>query len=180
VKRFYKLTNKVKFTEGIARQQRRERLLRKMSQHDPSRTAKPRIDDLPPTNPETRYHMSTQTKSYNDLHAWLDERSNDAAFDVSTESWPSFSYHLSCIQNFIPVLKDHLLGRIKGMSYEGDENGFTAADRSSVHFTKNRIYHHQTVRINYTTYDLRRDQDSVNTRGHADIMVLSHEEDTAD
>jgi hypothetical protein len=84
------------------------------------------------------------------------------------------------IQNFIPVLKDHLLGRIKGISYEGDENGFNAADRSTVHFTKNRIYHHKTVRINYTTYDLRHDQDSVNSRRRADVMVLSHEEDTAD
>jgi hypothetical protein len=86
VKRFYRLTNKVKFTEGIARQQRRERLLRKMSQRDPTRTAKPRSDDLPPTNPDTRYHMATNTKTYSDLYEWLEERSNDAAFNVSIKS----------------------------------------------------------------------------------------------
>jgi hypothetical protein len=33
------------------------------------------------------------------------------------------------------------------------------------------------LRINYTTYDLRREQDSLNPRTRADIMVLSHEAD---
>jgi hypothetical protein len=49
-----------------------------------------------------------------------------------------------------------------------------------VHFAKNRIYHHKTVRFNYTTYDLRRDEDSVNPERHADVMLLSHEDDTTD
>jgi len=83
-------------------------------------------------------------------------------------------------QNFIPDLKNHLLGRIRGTSYQGDEHQFTPEDRRSVHFTKNRIYHHKTVRFNYTTYDLRRDEDSVNPEKRADVMLLSHEDDTAD
>jgi hypothetical protein len=33
--------------------------------------------------------------------------------------------------------------------------------------------------MNYTTYDLRREQDSINPRTHADIMVLAHEEDAS-
>jgi hypothetical protein len=32
------------------------------------------------------------------------------------------------------------------------------------------------MQVNYTTYDLRRSQDSLNSRTHADIMVLSHED----
>jgi hypothetical protein len=84
VKRFYKITNKVRFTEGIARRQQRERLLHKMRRHDPNRPKKPRVDDLPLTNPEIPYHMAVQTKLYSDLHVWLDEHSNDPAFNVST------------------------------------------------------------------------------------------------
>jgi hypothetical protein len=42
-----------------------------------------------------------------------------------------------------------------------------------------RIYRHKVIRVNYTTYDLRREQDSLNSRTHADIMVLSHEDDEA-
>jgi hypothetical protein len=43
----------------------------------------------------------------------------------------------------------------------------------------NKIHEHSTFRINYTTYDLRREQDLLNPHTHADIMVLSHETDEA-
>lgn len=33
------------------------------------------------------------------------------------------------------------------------------------------------MRVNYTTYDVRRAQDSLNPRTHADFMVLAHEDD---
>ena len=32
------------------------------------------------------------------------------------------------------------------------------------------------MRVNYTTYDMRRNQDSINPRTHADVMVVSPEE----
>lgn len=54
---------------------------------------------------------------------------------------------------------------------------FTQAQRNGLTFINNRIYQHKVLRVNYTTYDLRRAQDSVNPRTHADIMVLSHEDD---
>ena len=88
VKRFYKTTNKVKFTEGIAKRQQRERILHKMSLLDPSRTK--RDDVLPPTPPEAHYHMSAHTKSYSDLLAWFGERSEDPAYKVIIEG---LSYH---------------------------------------------------------------------------------------
>ena len=47
----------------------------------------------------------------------------------------------------------------------------------SVHIVDNRMYSLQLLRVNYTTYDVRRDQDLVNTRTHSDVMVLSHEDD---
>jgi hypothetical protein len=38
----------------------------------------------------------------------------------------------------------------------------------------NRMYRHNILRINYTTYDVRRDQDVVNPRtSHKDIMILA-------
>jgi hypothetical protein len=36
------------------------------------------------------------------------------------------------------------------------------------------------ARINYTTYDIRRSQDSLNPRAHADFMCLSHEDGDGD
>ncbi|KZT04778.1 uncharacterized protein LAESUDRAFT_657134, partial [Laetiporus sulphureus 93-53] len=40
-----------------------------------------------------------------------------------------------------------------------------------------RMYFHSVLQLNYTTYDLRRTQDSVNPRTHRNIMVAAHEED---
>ena len=34
------------------------------------------------------------------------------------------------------------------------------------------------MQVNYTTYDLRRAQDSLNSQTHADLMVLSHEDES--
>lgn len=39
-----------------------------------------------------------------------------------------------------------------------------------------RLFLHKFLRVNYTTYDMRRAQDSINTTTHRDIMVLSHED----
>ena len=77
----------------------------------------------------------------------------------------------------MPRLKNHLLGRILKLEYDGDETEFTSAKRNSINFVNNRIFRHKVFRVNYTTYDLRREQDSLNLRTHADIMVLSHEDE---
>jgi hypothetical protein len=74
-------------------------------------------------------------------------------------------------------MKNHLLARLLDQKYDGDELNFLPEDRRNVHIVKNTIYRHRVLRINYTTYDMRRAQDSINPRipGHGDIMVLSPE-----
>jgi len=72
-------------------------------------------------------------------------------------------------------LKDHLLARIRGIQYTGDELEFSNEQRDELIFANNKLYEHSVFRINYTTYDLRREQDSLNPRTRSDIMVLSHE-----
>jgi hypothetical protein len=48
------------------------------------------------------------------------------------------------------------------------------AKLTDVVFKGNRIYRHRLLRVNYTTYDLRRESDAVNPRtDHRDIMLLS-------
>lgn len=72
------------------------------------------------------------------------------------------------IQDFLPRLKDHLLGRLLNKSYDGDEHMFSDADRNTVRIVDNRIYSAKVLRVNYTTYDIRRNQDSMNPRTHCD------------
>ena len=55
-------------------------------------------------------------------------------------------------------------------------NELTAQDRNRVNVLRDTIYSHKVLRINYTTYDMRRDQDSINPRTRSDIMVLSDDD----
>lgn len=80
-------------------------------------------------------------------------------------------------QNFAPKLKDHLLARLLNQEYDGDEQQFSNDDRNTVRIIDNRVYSAKVLRVNYTTYDVRRDQDSMNPRTHCDVMVLSREAD---
>ncbi|KAJ8588358.1 hypothetical protein M405DRAFT_707546, partial [Rhizopogon salebrosus TDB-379] len=50
-------------------------------------------------------------------------------------------------------------------------------DCDSVLITDNKIFEHSILRVNYTTYDLQREQDTINPRTRADVMVLSHEDE---
>ena len=74
-------------------------------------------------------------------------------------------------------LKSHLLARLLDLSYDGDEHQFSRQDLADVTIQQERLYTHKIMRINYTTYDTHRDQDTVNTRTHPDFMVLAHEEE---
>ena len=60
--------------------------------------------------------------------------------------------------------------------FEGDEEEqFSEEDRSTVRLLGQHIYSAKLLRVNYTTYDMRRDQDSINPRTHPDVMVISPE-----
>ena len=55
---------------------------------------------------------------------------------------------------------------------------FTPSQLTHVLFKGNKIYRHRLLRINYTTYDLQREFDSINPRtDHRDIMLLSNSDD---
>lgn len=50
---------------------------------------------------------------------------------------------------------------------------FSDTERDRVTILRNKIYRHKVMRVNYTTYDMRRDQDSINPRTHPFVMTLS-------
>ena len=80
-------------------------------------------------------------------------------------------------QNFISHLKDHVLGRLGGDDYDGDETEFYCRCPAPCFFCqKPNIL--STRRFASTTRHttVRRDQDSINPRTHANVLVLSHED----
>lgn len=79
------------------------------------------------------------------------------------------------MQDFLPKLKRHILWRILNPGYTSidGENAFFPKDYERINIVKNQFFEHKILRINYTTYDLRRAQDSLNPSNHADLMCLS-------
>jgi hypothetical protein len=77
-------------------------------------------------------------------------------------------------------LKNHILRRLRqGTERLDDDTIYSAQDHSGLIIRGNRIYEHKTIRINYTTYDIRRDSDTITSR-HPGIMLLSNEDPLPD
>ena len=83
------------------------------------------------------------------------------------------------MKDFYPKLQDHLLARLEHPTWSGDGNEFSNEERFKLVILNNRLFRHKVMRVNYTTYDVRRGQDSLNSRNHADVMVLSRDETTS-
>ncbi|KAJ3526650.1 hypothetical protein NM688_g8235 [Phlebia brevispora] len=184
VKRFYGRTNRNKYTRQITKQHMREEVLRRIRRRHakdakgeettpsgvhstrrktrlPNAAASLAFDDtdpLPYTPPDKHYHVSESNRYHEDLMRWLAQNRDDPA-----------------VKNFESRLKDHLLARLTEIS-DTEEPEFTDNDRQNLVIVNDRLYRHKVIRINYTTYDLRRAQDSLNPRTHADIMVRSQED----
>ncbi|KAJ7156268.1 hypothetical protein C8R46DRAFT_1004688 [Mycena filopes] len=178
-KRMYAKTNRRHFEWQIACHERRRRLLRSIKRRmaeESGTTSGPRPlpqaaqphrkrvhlapeDDVLPRTPPRQHHHISESK-----RTWLN------AMDL-----PNDFPNDPALENFLPELKSHLLGRLLGIPYEGDEDQFSIQDLADVNIIRERLYTHKIMRVNYTTYDLRRDQDTLNTRSHPDFMTLAHE-----
>ncbi|OSD02519.1 hypothetical protein PYCCODRAFT_1477774 [Trametes coccinea BRFM310] len=190
-KRYYRRTNRIGYALQIAKHQRRAALLRALRELDdyvprrerrrqrannshlasqPSRGAgvrkapqgKPQNSDededenedeepLLPTPPVERYAISQTRRVPLRLSSWLTHYKQDSA-----------------IKNFIPLLRAHVFGRLMDRH---DHDDFTPEELDRVHIESDRIYRHKVLRVNYTTYDMRRAQDVINPRTHPDFMV---------
>lgn len=129
-------------------------------------------------SPSDRYHIAESQRENDDITAWVSAHRGDPAFKVFH---PILSVR-TCVhadlgpfdKDFIPRLKDHILSRrAADNDVSAGGHGHTALDHLGLHIANNRIYHHRVFRVNYTTYDIRRAQDSINPRTHADIMLLA-------
>ncbi|KAI9065463.1 hypothetical protein FKP32DRAFT_1567909, partial [Trametes sanguinea] len=162
VKRYYVRTNKIRYTLQIAKHQRRSALLRALRDQD--RAYVPRrvrlrqrrsLANRPPHGDAVmRYAISQTQRAPLRLHAWLSKHREDAS-----------------VKNFIPLLRAHLFGRLTNRT---DYDEFTPQDLDHVHIDQERIFQHKSLQVNYTTYDMRRNQDVINPRTHADIMLLAN------
>lgn len=149
------------------------------SNHNDQEPPESAIDGLPS---EAHYVMASSQNQPVNVTQFLSDLGDDPAIKVNTMI---FHQHLSIrliwtfIQDFLPKLKQHILWRItnpESISTNG-EHSFSREDYEQIHIAKDQFFEHKTLRINYTTYDLRRVQDSLSATNHADIICLSRDEE---
>ncbi|KAJ7119056.1 hypothetical protein C8R44DRAFT_878566 [Mycena epipterygia] len=191
-KKFYVKTNKHNFEWQIAAHEQRQRLLRGIKQRmdetaaagaNPSpsdETATQQPDPLPQAPPPPRSKNALAPED--DVLSRTPPRQHHHISEskrtwLSTWELPNDFPNEPALTNFLPDLKSHLLGRLLGIPYDGDESQYSIQDLADVNIIGEHLYTHKVLRINYTTYDVLRDQDTLNTRTHPDFMVLAHEDE---
>ena len=159
----------------IARHEHRQAKLRALNQiphsieHDTIPEDLLDKDDLPFSDPEKHHHMSQSKSLALNLFKWVQVNEGDPAVKVCpglihfkyADRWSN--------QDFYCKVTGHIIGRLllDGLYVE-------PVDEAQLLLLNNRIYVHKALRINFTTYDNRRNQDTIKPRTHSDIMVLSH------
>ncbi|KIK36237.1 hypothetical protein CY34DRAFT_94767, partial [Suillus luteus UH-Slu-Lm8-n1] len=154
IKKFYRMTNKQDVQKQLAKHERRHTRLRRQQQDLD-------IEEPIETLPELHHHLSDSWVNVINLATLLRDHSSDPA-----------------VKDFIPKLKNHILSRMLGLEYDSDERHFSASDRNELRFIDNlsRVQQPRRFQVNYTTYDVRRDQDSMRPGSNCAVMTLSREE----
>ena len=80
-------------------------------------------------------------------------------------------------QSFLEQLKDHLLTRIRGEMRAGEGVHFSNAEHNHLYFQHDCIYKHAVLHVNYTTYDVQRQQDYINPRTSKRFVMVHSNED---
>ncbi|QRV96818.1 colossin-A [Ceratobasidium sp. AG-Ba] len=111
--------------------------------------------------PQTRYLSSDNDQPYG---IGQSDRAEDA---INIPLWVQAHSHEPFMKYFIRLLKEHLLARITG-NPEFSELG-------KLSFLNDRMYEHGTLRINYTSYDIRRQYDVVNTKSSCRFIILPND-----
>jgi len=138
-------------------------------------------DEAAPAPLRPHHFLSDSPKNSVNLAKYIFQHQGDPAFKVRVRCSNLLSMSSStCLlvshfQDFIPRLKDHLLSRLLDNEYDGDEQEFTSEQRNTVCFMNNLncILQPKRFQVNYTTYDIHREQDTLRPGHGAFIMMLS-------
>ncbi|KAI0038329.1 hypothetical protein FA95DRAFT_1232934 [Auriscalpium vulgare] len=117
----------------------------------PPRPAESGASPLAEGLPSDHHHIAVSQKTPIHLRDWRAEHPNDPALAV-----------------FVPQLKKHIFDRFRDqidVTYEPQPD--------QIIFHGERIYRHATAHINYTTYDLQRDRDTIHP-GNSRCGILVH------
>ncbi|KAJ7053136.1 hypothetical protein C8F01DRAFT_1375308 [Mycena amicta] len=183
VKRFYARTNKNRAVRQMTLLERRDTYFRNIH----ARSARSATAAVRPTTatPVRQIHRSNKTVPFADQEA-LPYMAPGQHYHVADSQntkihvarWLFDNRQDPAVTGFWSKLQGHLLSRLIDPDHTGDNDEFTQDELDDVILRGDNIYYHQMCRINYTTYDVRRGQDTINPKRRSDVMMLSPENDT--
>ncbi|KAI6100080.1 hypothetical protein EDD16DRAFT_1697278 [Pisolithus croceorrhizus] len=161
---FTDVLNKRDVTTGFAKQERQQmHIRRQLGDHTSQEIT---LDDASPDETELLselHHVMRplQRNAFN-LASFLRENQSDPA-----------------VKNFVPKMKVHLLSRLCGYEYDGDEHSFTDDECNDLQIIGglNQVIESTILRVNYTTYDIHREQDVMQPGTGCFVMTLSREDE---
>ena len=191
MKGFYSCTNKNNLTKQLTQHERRGARLRAIRDKDPyvvreptkKGPSAPRAERNIPTEglrPEDHYKISRDANEGSvSLPVLVGTNEGDPALRVCACSTyvPLEDIKKQKPKGFVGKLKDHLLDRILGREYDGGERTYGREQRNAVIIANDMLHKHKTLQINYTTYDMRRERDTIHINRNRDFMMLSCETD---
>jgi hypothetical protein len=167
----YKRTDKREFVRQLARIERHEARLRRIRVR---LFQTGQIGETVATTLPEHHHIGASQNQFEHIGTFLQRNSGDPA-----------------VNEFLPKLQRHLLPRILSslypntntMNLHAEVDSLPDLSQCSSHsllFKYDRMYKHNIIRVNYTTYDVRRSQEVANaSTSHCNIMVLNDTEDEA-
>ena len=66
-----------------------------------------------------------------------------------------------------------MLACLQNREYDGKDHEYSAAERNTVRILDNHIYLSKVLRVNFTSYDMHREQYSMNPQTNCNVTVLS-------
>ncbi|KIM54557.1 hypothetical protein SCLCIDRAFT_31001 [Scleroderma citrinum Foug A] len=164
IKRFYGQSNKKNVVNQFATQERQHTVLRQQRE-----ALDPGVSDTDSGDDDLEVH-----------HVMTDIPRHDNTFSLADLIGKYHDDPAMKQPDFVQKLKNHLLLRLLGLDYDGDERSFLPEDRNSLHLTNQRMVESKIFQVNYTTYDICRDQDMIRPGSKSSvIMTLSKESNPA-
>ncbi|KIJ68186.1 hypothetical protein HYDPIDRAFT_124385 [Hydnomerulius pinastri MD-312] len=165
VKAFYPLTSKKNTAKGLSKHEQRQRRLRgtkeNRSQTIEVSSAGPGSADVRASGAEpqaTKHVLPLHRNSPVDIYAMLKEHEGDPA-----------------TENFLKDLKNHVLHRLLNTPLSEQDRDFTPSDRNNVIIRNNTLFAGKTLRLRYTTYDVRKESDFICLNRQCDVMLPTGE-----
>ncbi|KAI5896414.1 uncharacterized protein SCHCODRAFT_01150321 [Schizophyllum commune H4-8] len=176
-------TGNVNFVPQLVKAETRERVHDRMHEELSALSEKGTDDSIrKSTGATVGSDPGVDTKDLREHHHIAADESGERLY---LASWLTANGKDPAFQSFMRKLREHLLARLENYNHASDPPAYNDLQLAQVVIQNDRVFPHATLAVNYTTYDIRRDQDLIHVPavsgrppdddflGHRDVMVYN-------